>query len=103
MTHTHNDLPLPSLHLPASSATTLTLAFRRPFPIDGAGIPLIYLYNRHPRIIKSTVWIGLAVYVACMLGASWAQSVDALIVLQGVGPGLAGALRAFPVIRWLPE
>ncbi|KAG7527466.1 hypothetical protein FFLO_06903 [Filobasidium floriforme] len=69
----------------------------------GAGIPLIYLYNRHPRIIKSTVWTGLAVYVACMLGASWAQSVDALIVLQGVGPGLAGALCAFPVIRWLPE
>jgi hypothetical protein len=71
--------------------------------LDSAGMPLIYLYNRYPRCIKPTVWFGLAVFVACMLGASWSKSVDALILLQGVGPGAAGALCAFPVIRWVPE
>jgi hypothetical protein len=70
---------------------------------DSLGVPLIYIYNRYPRCMKPTVWFGLAILVACTLGASWAKSVDALIVLQGVGPGLAGALCAFPVIRWVPE
>jgi hypothetical protein len=62
---------------------------------DAAGIPLIYFYNWFPRVIKSTVWFGLILLVVCLLGASWARSVDALIVLQGVGPGEHKSMEPF--------
>ncbi|KAJ9096730.1 hypothetical protein QFC21_005000 [Naganishia friedmannii] len=68
-----------------------------------AGIPLLYLYNRYPRLIKPTLWLGLAINTASLLGASWIQNVTGLIVLQGIFPGTAAALCAFPIIRWIPE
>ncbi|KAJ9099348.1 hypothetical protein QFC20_005749 [Naganishia adeliensis] len=68
-----------------------------------AGLPLIYLYNRYPRLIKPTLWLGLAMNTVSLLAASWIKSVNGLIVLQGIFPGLAAALCAFPIIRWIPE
>ncbi|KAK4686182.1 hypothetical protein P7C73_g3947, partial [Tremellales sp. Uapishka_1] len=85
------------------------------------GFPLIYFYNRYPSLIKESLWFGIALYTASMLGASFAKSVNALIVLQGIIPGgyceygltfgrsltlelgICGALCSFPFIRWIPE
>lgn len=55
--------------------------------IDSAGLPLIYLYNRYPRLIKPTLWLGLAMNTVSLLAASWIKSVNGLIVLQGIFPG----------------
>lgn len=54
---------------------------------DSAGLPLIYLYNRYPRLIKPTLWLGLAMNTVSLLAASWMHSVTGLIVLQGIFPG----------------
>ncbi|GHJ88134.1 hypothetical protein NliqN6_4536 [Naganishia liquefaciens] len=68
-----------------------------------AGLPLIYVYNRFPRLIKPTLWLGLAMNTVSLLAASFVRNVPGLVVLQGIFPGLAAALCAFPIIRWIPE
>ncbi|GFZ42751.1 hypothetical protein JCM24511_00469 [Saitozyma sp. JCM 24511] len=68
-----------------------------------AGLPLLYIYNRYPQYMKPSIWGGLVLYTASLLSASFVDSMDLLIVFQGIGPGLAAALCAFPIIRWLPE
>ncbi|OCF32335.1 hypothetical protein I316_06003 [Kwoniella heveanensis BCC8398] len=67
------------------------------------GFPLLYFYNRFPRQIKPSIWAGIILYTCSMLAASFVKSVNLLILFQGVGPGIAGAFTAFPIIRWLPE
>ncbi|KAK8864113.1 hypothetical protein IAR55_001359 [Kwoniella newhampshirensis] len=46
-------------------------------------------------------WLGLC--CTSLLVASFIKSVEALIVLQGLLPGLAAALCAFPIIKWIPQ
>ncbi|WVR09277.1 hypothetical protein IAU60_006342 [Kwoniella sp. DSM 27419] len=53
--------------------------------------------------MKPTIWAGLALYTVSMLIASVVPTMNLLILFQGVGPGIAAALVAFPIIRWLPE
>lgn len=56
---------------------------------DSAGLPLIYLYNRYPRLIKPTLWLGLAMNTVSLLAASWMRSVTGLVILQGIFPGMS--------------
>ncbi|TYJ58332.1 hypothetical protein B9479_000878 [Cryptococcus floricola] len=53
--------------------------------------------------MKPSIWVGLALYTVSMLAASFVSAMKLLVLFQGVGPGVAAALVAFPIIRWLPE
>ncbi|ODO08398.1 hypothetical protein L198_00126 [Cryptococcus wingfieldii CBS 7118] len=66
-------------------------------------LPLLYFYNAYPRAMKPSLWFGVALYVVSMLIASFVKSMPLLILFQGVGPGIAAALTASPIIRWIPE
>ncbi|ODO10431.1 hypothetical protein I350_01026 [Cryptococcus amylolentus CBS 6273] len=89
----------------ASSSET-QIAFVGTLPIligYSLGLPLLYFYNHFPRAMKPSIWVGLALYTVSMLAASFVSNMKLLILFQGVGPGVAAALVAFPIIRWLPE
>ncbi|WWC93027.1 uncharacterized protein L201_007991 [Kwoniella dendrophila CBS 6074] len=68
-----------------------------------AGIPLLYLYNHFPRSMRPSMWAGMILCSSSLLVASFVKDVKLLIIFQGVGPGLSGALCAFPIVRWIPE
>ncbi|ODN72808.1 hypothetical protein, variant [Cryptococcus amylolentus CBS 6039] len=53
--------------------------------------------------MKPSLWLGVGVYVVSLMIASFVKSMPLLVLFQGVGPGIAAALTASPVIRWLPE
>ncbi|WWC93037.1 uncharacterized protein L201_008001 [Kwoniella dendrophila CBS 6074] len=50
-----------------------------------------------------SMWAGVFLFSISMLIASFVSDIKLLIVFQGVFPGLAAALCAFPIIRWIPE
>ncbi|WVQ73405.1 hypothetical protein IAR50_002977 [Cryptococcus sp. DSM 104548] len=88
----------------SSSETQISLVGTLPILFGySLGLPLLYVYNYFPRAMKPSIWVGLTLYSASMLAASFVSNMKLLIVFHGVGPGVAGALVAFPIIRWLPE
>ncbi|WWC65665.1 uncharacterized protein I303_108286 [Kwoniella dejecticola CBS 10117] len=69
----------------------------------GSGMPLLYMYNYFPRFMIPSMWAGLALFSLSLLAGSFVSDIRLLIVFQGVFPGIAAALAAFPLIRWIPE
>ncbi|THX84557.1 MFS general substrate transporter [Aureobasidium pullulans] len=57
----------------------------------------------NPRYRRPSVFVGFAVIVAALIGASFAQSVSQLIATQGVLYAVGGALHYYPVLLYLDE
>ncbi|KAF8309076.1 MFS general substrate transporter [Clavulina sp. PMI_390] len=63
----------------------------------------ITLASRYPHWIPFTSWGSLILYVLSVVAASFAQTVNQLLIFQGVMVGLCGGLIYAPVFVWLSE
>ncbi|KDQ61480.1 hypothetical protein JAAARDRAFT_66589 [Jaapia argillacea MUCL 33604] len=69
----------------------------------GECLLILLFYRRYPELIRSSMWLGLALCAVCLVVSSFATKVWQLIMLQGVFFGIGGGLLYVPVIIWLPE
>ncbi|KAI0072297.1 MFS general substrate transporter [Panus rudis PR-1116 ss-1] len=69
----------------------------------GEGLLLSFFYGRYPDYVKGSMWFGLALSVLCLSLSSFVNQVWLLIMLQGVGLGIAGGMLYWPVIFLVSE
>ncbi|THH18164.1 hypothetical protein EW146_g2774 [Bondarzewia mesenterica] len=66
-----------------------------------AGIILMVIFQNRPQYLRLLMHFGLLMWLAGMLGASFATKAWQLIICQGVLPGLAAAIISFPTYIWV--
>ncbi|KAJ3185184.1 hypothetical protein HDU87_002752 [Geranomyces variabilis] len=64
---------------------------------------LVLLSRRYPHLVRTAVWLALAVNLTSLAASSFAQSVAQLVVLQGIIGGISGAVLYVPIIIYLQE
>lgn len=65
--------------------------------------PMYILLKMNPRYRRPSVFVGFAIIVAALVGASFAKTVGQLIATQGVLYAIGGALHYYPVLLYLDE
>lgn len=68
-----------------------------------AGLLLFPAYRIWPRLADRSKWLGLPIMAAALVGTSFANSVNDLILTQGVLFGIGGSIVYFPVLVFLDE
>jgi nitrate/nitrite transporter NarK len=68
-----------------------------------AGLVLFPLYKRYPRLANTLKWTGLPLMAASLIGASFSQTVNHLIITQGAIYGLGGCVVYYPTLLYLDE
>ncbi|CAL1714357.1 unnamed protein product [Somion occarium] len=93
-------------HPPFDKASRIAVASVGPIALAieyGEGFLLSFFYTRYPDWIKTSMWLGLLLSVLCLALSSFVNQVWLLILLQGVGLGVAGAVLYWPVVLYVSE
>ncbi|CAL1714358.1 unnamed protein product [Somion occarium] len=93
-------------HPPFNQASRVSVAAVGPTAIAVQyieGLLLSFFYGRYPDMVKKSMWFGLALCVLSLTLCSFVNQVWLLILLQGVGLGIAGGLLYWPIISFVSE
>ncbi|KFZ03856.1 hypothetical protein V502_10603 [Pseudogymnoascus sp. VKM F-4520 (FW-2644)] len=66
-----------------------------------AGLILFPAYKTWPKLAERSKWVGLPLMAAALIGASFANNVNHLLVTQGVLFGLGGSIVYYPALVFL--
>jgi hypothetical protein len=67
------------------------------------GLIMFPAYKKWPRMRNRSPYVGLAVLVVSLIGASFASRVWHLILTQGVLYGIGGSIIYYPTLLFLDE
>lgn len=67
------------------------------------GFPALLLNRMFPRWARFSPLIGLVTLCAALCASAWATSVTQLILLQGIGYGIGGAIAYTPCTMYIDE
>ncbi|EJT98363.1 MFS general substrate transporter [Dacryopinax primogenitus] len=67
------------------------------------GFLLMPLLKRYPQHVRLALWVFLAIECVSLISASFATQTWHLILLQGIIPGIAGAVFYGPALLWLSQ
>lgn len=65
------------------------------------GLILLPAYKTWPNLANISKWVGLPLMAAALIGASFANNVNHLLVTQGVLFGLGGSIVYYPALVFL--
>lgn len=60
-------------------------------------------YKRWPYLATRSKWVGIPLMAAGLIGASFAQEVNHLVLTQGVIYGLGGCIIYYPTLLYVDE
>ncbi|KUJ19832.1 MFS monocarboxylate transporter [Mollisia scopiformis] len=67
------------------------------------GLIIFPAYKQWPHLASISKWAGIPLMAAGLIGASFAQSVNHLIVTQGVLYALGGCIIYYPILMYIDE
>ncbi len=67
------------------------------------GLVIFPAYKQWPRLASISKWAGMPIMAAGLIGASFAQSVNQLIVTQGAVYAMGGCIIYYPTLMYIDE